>query len=160
MLVTLIMPPMVPASQQGGDLLAFYQVAATVIPVLFIGLAYQARALRSLRKEFAVMFSLVMTFVAIKGEFTAMRVLAAGSIAGGDQGVVYAVLGLMLLALMFEPLVSLMIDLTDDDVVLPGDRLLGIPRSDRSRLLRVSIIAFPAVVAYVLLGALGGRWLL
>jgi hypothetical protein len=60
-----------------GDPLDFYVVAATVIPVLFIAITLEARALgTSIEDTFTLIIATLISTTTILGEITAFKVLA------------------------------------------------------------------------------------
>jgi hypothetical protein len=107
-----------------GDPLAFYTVAATIIPVLFLALVYQAKYFQpeekpySLLSLFQVYLALGTMVVAAAGEVAALHTLETQHpTLGAQQGVSIALI-IFGTALLSEPVLSVIGRWPD----LPGER--------------------------------------
>jgi hypothetical protein len=103
------------AAPKVGDPLAFYEVAAAVIPVLYLAIVFQTRSFRQSPKESPFTLEafilrnavLLMVLVAFVGEFDALNVLASqhpGTTARHGVSISLFVLGM---GLVIEPLLSI-----------------------------------------------------
>jgi hypothetical protein len=127
-----------------GDPLAFYSVAATIIPVLFLALIYQATALESLTPEWGASAALVALVLVAFGETEALSVLVTQQPSDKAQDIVMLSVSVVFLVVVLHPIMSTIKRMPDE----PGHRpkLLGIPRSDSSIVLHAVLLITPAVV--------------
>lgn len=91
-----------------GDPLAFYEIAATVIPVLFLAIVYQARVVRRVPSAMRFGAAQLPGLVALVGEIDAFQVLANRQPSLHAQHGISAVLLVLGLIIVAEPLVPVL----------------------------------------------------
>lgn len=140
------------ATHKVGDPLAFYEVTATILPVLFLALIYQARALDPLTHVLRVSGSFLLYILVALGELEALKVLASREPSARSEHVITTVVGLVLLGVAISPALDVGRRLPPKGDRTPRPRILGIPGTDnnRSRVSRLIMIG-PGVAALVLL---------
>jgi len=95
-----------PTKAKPGDPLEFYNVAATIMPVLFLALVYQANVVKDERESPMRRLSYTYIFVASAAvaEIASLRVLATQHPSPHAEGVVVVGLIYIGIALVSEPL--------------------------------------------------------
>jgi hypothetical protein len=90
------------------DTMNFYVVAATIIPVLFLALIYQANVIEEWEDKPGLMAAWAFIYVlnSVLGEVAALRVLAAGHPVAGMKGTVFYALIVVGGGLAGSPLVA------------------------------------------------------
>jgi hypothetical protein len=89
-----------------GDPLAFYEIAATVIPVLFLGIVYQVRLVERLHPNLRFNVAHAAVLVAFAGEFDAFNVLASQHPTSRSQHGVSVSLLLLGIVILAQPLMT------------------------------------------------------
>jgi hypothetical protein len=92
------------ASRPVGDPLSFYGVAATVIPVLFLSVVYEARTLEQFAGDARYFGSAAAALIAGSGEVAAFQVLASRQPTRATQHAISAVLLVLGLIILAQPL--------------------------------------------------------
>ena len=105
------------AAHPSGDRLDFYDVAATVIPVLFLGIAFQAKALEpgaspsgEWRKGALAIAATLVSFATVSSEAAALRVLALRHTTQDAVTLISACMGLLAFALLVTPVGELILE--------------------------------------------------
>ena len=89
-----------------GDPLAFYEIAATVIPVLFLGIVYQVRLVERIHPSLRINVAHAAVLVAFAGEFDAFNVLATQHPTSRSQHGVSVTLLSLGIVILGQPLVT------------------------------------------------------
>jgi hypothetical protein len=124
------------------DPLEFYNVAATIMPVLFLALVYQANVVKDERESPVSRLSYTYIFVASAAvaEITSLRVLATQHASTRAEGVVVVGLVYIGIALVSEPL-------TDAIALVAKHHKLG-----KSRALLLTLAVIGGLTLQILLG--------
>jgi hypothetical protein len=89
-----------------GDPLAFYEIAATVIPVLFLGIVYQVKLVERIHPILRINVAHAAVLVAFAGEFDAFNVLATQYPTSRSEHGVSVALLLLGIVILGQPLVT------------------------------------------------------
>lgn len=111
-----------------GDPLAFYEVAATVIPVLFLAIVYQARIVRKLPSMFRYITAQMAGVIAFAGELNAFDVLASRHPTAHALHAILAALFVLGLCIIAHPMITNFPYPTKPDAITSLEKE-GVPRS-------------------------------